>query len=74
MRLQNRFSKKQSELAAKIANDIHEGINCGESQSTLRMVVDYWSCVATDLQNDLSIQRSGKTIRLLEKVNDRLRD
>ena len=37
------FNKKQADLAAKISNDISEGIDCGESRKALRMAVDYWA-------------------------------
>jgi hypothetical protein len=40
------FSYKDAELAAKIDNDIAEGIDCGESRAKLRLAVAYWADVA----------------------------
>jgi hypothetical protein len=67
--LASRFSKDQSELAQKIANDIHEDIDCGESRKQLRMAVDYWSCVATDEANRKSSEESQAVISALEKLS-----
>lgn len=44
----NKFTEKQAELAAKISNDIAEGIDCGESRKTLRMAIAYFADVACE--------------------------
>lgn len=44
--LVRRFTDKQAEIAAKISNDIAEGIDCGESRRTLRRAVAYFADVA----------------------------
>lgn len=41
-----RFTEKQAELAAKISNDIAEGVDCGESVKSLRMAVAYFADLA----------------------------
>lgn len=43
----HRFTKKEAELAAKISNDIAEGIDCGESRHDLRMAVSYFAEMAS---------------------------
>lgn len=44
--LVRRFSDKQADLAAKLSNDIAEGLDCRESRKTLRMALAYFSDVA----------------------------
>jgi hypothetical protein len=58
---QRLFTKKQADLAAKIANDIAEGMDFKESKSDLRMAVHYWSCVASDA-NNLRISRDSQAV------------
>jgi hypothetical protein len=40
------FSYKDAELAAKISNDVAEGIDCGESRAKLRLAAAYWADTA----------------------------
>lgn len=37
------FTKKQMEMANKVANDISEGIDGGETRAQLRLCVDVWA-------------------------------
>jgi hypothetical protein len=56
-----RYSKKQADLAAKISNDISEGIDCGEGRKSLRMAVAYWA----DQYSQEVIRRVGAEDELL---------
>lgn len=43
-----RFTKKQADRAAEIANDINEDIDNGEHREELRVAVAYWASVAVE--------------------------
>lgn len=67
----HRFTKKQAELAAKISNDIAEGIDCGESRHDLRMAVSYFSYLAnTEAQFRVSAEEKLEFIRLAKALID----
>lgn len=68
-RVGRRHTKAEQELAAKISNDIAEGIDCGESRQVLRMAVAHWTDEACDqaqrrevAESKLSIIASAKAI------------
>jgi hypothetical protein len=60
--------EKNVELARKIANDIAEDIDCGESRNTLRMAVSYFA----DLANAEAIKRdqAETAIRLFKMAKE----
>lgn len=56
-----------ADLAAKISNDIAEGIDCGETRKVLRDAIDFWATVAdaecrarARAESKLAIFRSAK--------------
>ncbi len=59
--LVRRFTKKQTEFAAKVSNDISEDINCNESKEELRMVIAYWS--------DVAVVESNMRARMETQIN-----
>jgi len=71
-RLQDRFTKEQAELAAKISNDIAEDIDNHESKKDLRMAVDYWASVACDNCMALRMNQDEKIITELKELNKQL--
>lgn len=54
MRTQKRKPKMDAKRAAKIANDIAAGINCGESKATLRECVRWWAGSAAKTHIELT--------------------
>ena len=65
MSLVTRFTEEQAELAAKISNDISEGIDCGESREVLRMAIAYWAdafCAEVDKRNAEERERIIRSI------------
>ena len=67
--LVKRFTSAQAELAAKISNDIAEGIDCGESRQKLRMAVAYFADVACvermrsrDLEANVKMFKAAKAL------------
>ena len=59
--LSAQFTKEEIELAAKISNDITEGVNCNETRKQLRRSLYFWSAYATDLMQLLNKTESGLT-------------
>lgn len=67
--LVRRFSPDEAELAAKLSNDIAEGIDCGECRTDLRKAIAYWADVAAvegqrraAMESQLAIFRSAKAL------------
>ena len=68
-----RISRKGRDLAEKIANDVSEGIDAGESREVLRLAVRYWSDAASreavrcaSAEDKLKVARYAK--RILDTV------
>ena len=51
-----------SELAAKIANDVAEDIDCRESRATLREVIRWWSLRSCIAHSELSLAKTDITV------------
>lgn len=47
-----------SELAAKVANDVAEDIDCRESRATLREVIRWWSLRSCIAHSELSLAKT----------------
>jgi hypothetical protein len=67
-----------ADLAAKIANDINEGIDCRETRATLRDVVRWWSMQHCVTASELSLRKTdivvGKlAVQLLLRLTKRSR-
>lgn len=51
-----------SELAAKVANDIAEDIDCRESRETLREVIKWWSLRCSLAHSELSLAKTDISV------------
>lgn len=59
------YSDEDKEMAAKLINDIHEGIDCRESRATLRRAI---AVIAAMLSDEIN----GKNTRQLDTMIDKL--
>lgn len=58
-----------AELAAKIKNDIAEGIDCGESRKQLMEAVAYWANVASENAQRLAMAESRlAVVQIMRKM------
>lgn len=78
--LVKRFNKKEAALAAKISNDIAEGIDGGETRNCLRMAVAYYAdlaCVnlqrAVAAEDHLRYLRFSRAFRQVAMARNRKR-
>lgn len=73
--LVKRFNKKEAALAAKISNDIAEGIDCGETSKQLRMAVAYFADVASvQCQRAAAAESRLEFYRIAKQIMDQALD
>ncbi len=53
------------ELAAKLSNDIHEGIDCGETRAQLRAAISWWSMHACKTHSWKSLAETDLSLALM---------
>lgn len=57
----------EEELAAKIANDINEGIDGGETRKMLREAIKFWAMKASITASELALAKTEMTVLKLQK-------
>lgn len=68
--ISGRPTRKQIAFAKKVMNDIHEGIDCGETRAQLREVIDTWGWLYDDLDNTKHHKSHAELLLRLEQVLD----
>lgn len=61
-------TQRQIKLAHKVLNDIHEGVDCGESRAQLREVINTWGQLYDDLDHAKQHKSFTEVLSKLEQV------
>ncbi len=67
-----RWSPAQIERAAKVSNDISEGIDCRESRAVLRECLSIWVDMATDARTELQTLKDRNALDELDRKMEAL--